>query len=402
MSPTETRREVEPLTARHDGGRPALDLLRFRGGEGEDDPRRRLLQDLEERVPRVAREHVRLVEDVDLVAVLARGRVRGPAPQVARVLDAAMAGRIDLHHVEGGAAGPDPLAGLAHAARFTRRLFGAVERHGEDPGARRLADAAGAAEEIRVADPAGPDRGRERRPDVVLADQIGEATGPVGSGKRGAVHGLVGGVGRPDHGPQAGRGDRHTLTAATFTVLTGFTRFGPTGLGHGYLIRPPRQRPEKSDGVLSVEGVGDVLDSAAATAFELDRHDVEPEFGADARVPAQPGPPPRGGSSCVARAPGPRRAAGPPFGASSPPRRPPYRRYGPPGRSPDARPASCGRGCRIPRPRDTGPRAARRDRRSSGSGRGRPAQPWAETTARAMRRPIAPATACSSTMRASN
>ena len=34
--------------------------------------------------------------------------------------------------------------------------------------------------------------------------------------------------------PQADRGDLYTLTAATFTVLTGFTRASPTGLGHLY------------------------------------------------------------------------------------------------------------------------------------------------------------------------
>ncbi len=38
--------------------------------------------------------------------------------------------------------------------------------------------------------------------------------------------------------PQADRGDLYVLTAATFTVLTEFTRAGPTGLGLFYLIGP--------------------------------------------------------------------------------------------------------------------------------------------------------------------
>ncbi len=39
--------------------------------------------------------------------------------------------------------------------------------------------------------------------------------------------------------PQADRGDLYTLTAATFTVLTGFTRSSPTGLGRSEGIGPP-------------------------------------------------------------------------------------------------------------------------------------------------------------------
>ena len=251
--------EVEPLAAGHDGRRAALDLLRLGGGEGEDHAWRRLLEDLQERVPRVAREHVRLIEDVDLVAFLARGRVRGPAAEVPGILDAPVARRVDFHDVERGASGPDPLARGARAARFAGGAVGAVQGHREDARRRRLPDPARAAEEIRVADPAGLDRGLQRGPDVVLSDQLREASGPVGPGQRGAVQRLVSHLGRPGsrsrpastpsglrapaprdartpptsgERPQAGRGDRHTLTAATFTVLTGFTRSGPTGLGH--------------------------------------------------------------------------------------------------------------------------------------------------------------------------
>jgi len=269
--------EVESLAAGHDGRRAALDLLRLGGGEGEDHARRRLLEDLQERVPRVAREHVRFVEDVDLVALLARGRVRGPAAEIPRVLDAPVARRIDFHDVERGASGPDPLARRTRAARFAGGAVGAIQGHREDARRRRLPDPARAAEEIRVTDPPGLDGGLQRGPDVVLSDQLREASGPVGSGQRGAVQGLVSHLGRPGsrprpastpsglrapasrdartpptsgERPQAGRGDRHTLTAATFTVLTGFTRSGPTGLGHRYLTcivgvmhRRRRRRP---------------------------------------------------------------------------------------------------------------------------------------------------------------
>lgn len=96
----------------------------------------------------------------------------------------------------------------------------------------------------------------KRRSDVVLPDEFGEATGSVGPGQRGSIH--DGQATLPEPGskaerapagaawarsrsgvnrqgqtkiPQANRGDLYTLTAATFTVLTGFTRAGPTGLG---------------------------------------------------------------------------------------------------------------------------------------------------------------------------
>ena len=68
--------EVEPVAA-IDHGREHL--LRLGRGQHEDRPRRRLLERLEERVPCLRGEHVRLVEDVDLVAARKRAR-RPPSP----------------------------------------------------------------------------------------------------------------------------------------------------------------------------------------------------------------------------------------------------------------------------------------------------------------------------------
>ncbi len=56
--------EVKPVAAIDDRRQH---FLGFSRGEHEDRPRRRLLQGLQERVPGLLREHVRLVEDVDLV-----------------------------------------------------------------------------------------------------------------------------------------------------------------------------------------------------------------------------------------------------------------------------------------------------------------------------------------------
>ena len=60
----------------------------------------------------------------------------------------------------------------------------AVERAGEDPGARGLAAAAGAGEEVGVVDPVVRQRRAQRLGDVVLADDLGERLGPVAAVER--------------------------------------------------------------------------------------------------------------------------------------------------------------------------------------------------------------------------
>src|SRR5205807_9277767 len=62
--------EVEALQPGQDRCRALRDLLRLGGREHEYDPRRWLLENLEERIPRFASQHVGLVQDVDLVAYL--------------------------------------------------------------------------------------------------------------------------------------------------------------------------------------------------------------------------------------------------------------------------------------------------------------------------------------------
>ena len=91
--------DVEALEARQDRRREARGLGR---GEHEDDEVGRLLERLEERVPGVLGDLVRLVEDVDLAAQLA-GRVGEALAQVADGVDAAVAGGVDLDQVEGRA-----------------------------------------------------------------------------------------------------------------------------------------------------------------------------------------------------------------------------------------------------------------------------------------------------------
>ena len=93
---TRRAREVEAVAAVDDRRQ---DLVGLGRGEHEDRVRRRLLERLEERVPRRGGEHVRLVEDVDLVAAGDR-RVGDLLAQVADVVDRVVRRGVHLDHVE--------------------------------------------------------------------------------------------------------------------------------------------------------------------------------------------------------------------------------------------------------------------------------------------------------------
>ena len=109
------RPEVEALAAREDRrGQPP----RLRGGEDEDDVRRRLLQGLQERVERRLREHVDFVDDVDLAPPARR--------RVARVLAESRAPRRSRDSRRRRsrarrARGPPPPRGRARTGRRARR-----------------------------------------------------------------------------------------------------------------------------------------------------------------------------------------------------------------------------------------------------------------------------------------
>jgi len=182
--------EVEPLQpAEHRRGGLG-DLLRLGGGKDEDHARGRLLEHLQQRVPRLAREHVRFVDDVHLVAVVAAGGVHRALAQVAGVLDAAVGRRVDLHHVERGAAAPDAQAARALAARFAVvPLVLAVERHRQHARQRRLAGAAGTAQQVAVGHAPAGDGALQRSRHVRLHGDRGEGLGAVLAGE-GERHGL--------------------------------------------------------------------------------------------------------------------------------------------------------------------------------------------------------------------
>ena len=153
--------------------------VRLGSREDEHQEIGRFLDELEQGIETLRRHHVRLVDDVDLVAVPNRG-VEGPFPQVARVVDATVAGRVDLDHVDRACPVRGQLdARLAHAARRGRWALDAIQRAGQDAGAGRLAAASRTREQVGVIDPAGVERLHQRGGYMILPDDLGEGGGPV-------------------------------------------------------------------------------------------------------------------------------------------------------------------------------------------------------------------------------
>ena len=105
--------EVEPLAPPDDGGRH---LVRLGGGQDEPDAGRRLLEHLQQRVERLARQALGLVDDVDLLPALA-GAVGARSRSSRASSTPAVGGRVDLDHVQVRAL-PDPHALLADPARL--------------------------------------------------------------------------------------------------------------------------------------------------------------------------------------------------------------------------------------------------------------------------------------------
>ena len=167
--------------ARPDGGDDLVGL-----GRGEDELHMlgRLLDELEQRVEAFLRDHVGLVDDVDLVPGRRR-RVERSLAQVTGVVDSAVAGRVDLDDVEtAGATGGQVLAGLADPAGRGRRTFRAVEAAREDAGTRGLAAASGPAEQVGVIGAVVAQGTLQRLGDVLLPDDVGERLGAIAAVQR--------------------------------------------------------------------------------------------------------------------------------------------------------------------------------------------------------------------------
>src|SRR4029077_11861122 len=177
--------EIETLQAGEDRSGALRNLLRLGRGEHEKNAWGRLLEDLEERIPRLARQHVCLVHDVDLVTALARGGVHGALTQVAGVVHAPVRGGIELDDVEVRRASPHAGAGIALPARLTcrpRTASLAIERHRKDTRRCGLADATRTREQISMRDAPARVRAPQGGTDVLLDDEIGELLRTVFAG----------------------------------------------------------------------------------------------------------------------------------------------------------------------------------------------------------------------------
>ena len=137
---------------------------------------RRLFKRLEQRVERRRREHVDLVDDIDLVLAAHRGKVNGVDDLLAHIVHARAACGIELVDIRVVALGNE-LALLAstvgHAAACTlgARCLGitAQQRLGQNARHGGLARAARSAEQVRVGQASLGDGVLERRDDMLLA-----------------------------------------------------------------------------------------------------------------------------------------------------------------------------------------------------------------------------------------
>ena len=149
-------------------------LLQLGRAEHEHEVGRRLLDELQQGLPRGVRQLVRLVEDVDLVPPL-DGLEDDALPDLADVVDAALRGGVHLDDVERAPA-RDRQADGARLVGGGRRpcRARAVECLGEDARHRRLPRSARSREEVRLADLAVLDRVLERPDDRLLPDHLVE------------------------------------------------------------------------------------------------------------------------------------------------------------------------------------------------------------------------------------
>ena len=182
------RDEAEGVVVRTRPDR-ADDLLGLGRREDELQVGRGLLDQLEQGVEALRGDHVGLVDDVDLVAARHRREERLLA-QIPRVVDAAVARRVDLDHVDrAGAAAGQVAAGLALPARRRGGALLAVHAARHDARTRRLAAAARAGEEVGVVDPVARERRLEGLGHVVLTDDLVEGLGAVAPVQReGGIH----------------------------------------------------------------------------------------------------------------------------------------------------------------------------------------------------------------------
>jgi hypothetical protein len=152
------RLQVELEASRQDRHRKAL---RIRGGEDELHVLGRLFERLQHRIERMPRKHVHLVDDVDLEAP-GRRHVLGGIEKLAHLVHLGIRRGIHLEEVD-EAPGVDLGARPALSARMCRDSGLAVDRLGENPRERGLADSTRSRKEICVVQALRLERIHQRR-----------------------------------------------------------------------------------------------------------------------------------------------------------------------------------------------------------------------------------------------
>ena len=146
-------------------------LLRVGGGQYEHHMCRRFLQCFQECVERPGRQHVDLVDDIDLPPSCT-GRIIDTLPQLPDVLHTVVGCRIDLDHIDEiplrdrAATGTLPTGALTFSS--------AVHRLGQDPGRGGLASAPGSTEQIGMAHRVRGDLVPQNPNDLLLSQDLVE------------------------------------------------------------------------------------------------------------------------------------------------------------------------------------------------------------------------------------
>ena len=142
--------EIIPLASRKDGNG---NLMRLRGGQDENNIRRRFLQCFQECVERPRRQHMNLIDNVHFIFSLRR-TIRNFLPDLPYIVHSVVGRGINLNHIHGCAV----LNTSAHITLIAwiaiHRMF-TVDRLGQNLCHRRLPGPTRTAEQVRVADPVG-------------------------------------------------------------------------------------------------------------------------------------------------------------------------------------------------------------------------------------------------------
>ena len=165
--------EIQPQTPGKNGGRQLAGLRR---GQNERHIFRGFLQRLQQGVEGLRGKHVHFVDDVDLVPSHRR-RIVDAVAQLADVIDTAVGGRVDLHHIQEIAV-TDGLTGRALAAG-PLSLRRTVQTLGKQPRRGGFAGASGSAEQVSMAGGPGGKLILQDLRDMFLAQELVKHLRPV-------------------------------------------------------------------------------------------------------------------------------------------------------------------------------------------------------------------------------